>query len=99
MKPLIHNQPSSRKLRRKIELPPVILRAARKHCFRHALIPVQMLGERQNTVQGIEKISILPISLGRLGGIPDQLFHQYRVLAVRLVLRRYWLEIKSNGIM
>src|SRR5215470_19733085 len=80
-----------------VELLPDPLLAAGKDYLAPRMVPVQPFGNLQDLSQVFAQRNVVAVALSAAQAIAHQIFDQDRLLAMRLVLRRLRLKVKTDG--
>src|SRR5579862_10033696 len=96
MKLTINEELGARQLRRQIELTPEIFAGTGKHCLRARLVSVQTFSQSTNSLQVRPCVPVLSLLLRFAEHIANQIFHEDRFFAMRLVLRSGRFKIKAQ---
>ena len=97
MKARVHRDLRRLRARRNIQLTPNSVLAAGKNRFAARMVSMQPFRNGQYFLQVLAQRGLVAIALCFAQNIAHQVFGKNRFFTVRLVLRRVWLEIKSDG--
>src|SRR5438034_262631 len=97
METAVYKQLGGRGHRRKVEFAPQTAAGACKHSLGSRLISVQTFSQMQDPLQVCDGIAIAAVELEFLQGLAHHVFRKNGFLAMRFVLWRARLEIKTDG--